>query len=222
MANWHDFLDVTERVGGWLVAGAGSLAVGWRWLRNVADGINAGRGFHREFGPEAAAQIRTMLEHVCRTTDELQVRQRIAEKHLQYGVYICHPDGRCVWANEYLCEAFGLSEHEFHGFEWLRAVDPRDAKRVYEEWAFSTKHVLPYSSRYRVINKHTGETWCAMTEAYAVTRGAGESQSVAFYMGFVVKDATDCTKPPTTPANRPDSWNLADEVPPSKNTQDPE
>lgn len=182
----NDWADIAERLGGWIVAGAGTLAVFWRRIRRLFDILRAGDGLHREFGPDAATQIRAMLERVTRSTDELQVRQKIAEQHLRIGIYICRPDGRCSWANDYLCELFGRSQDQMHGFGWIDAVHDDDRKRVYEEWHFATENVLPYRTTYAVV--HGGDVVPVKTEAFAVTHGKRVDGDVVFYVGFVIED----------------------------------
>lgn len=173
-----------ERTAGWLAVVAGVVVATWQRFKTLARAIVIANDFNTHFGPQAAGTIRSVLDVVSRSQSEQQVRQKIAERHLRLGIYICGKDGQCTYANEWLCEHFGIDSTRMIGMGWLDAVAAVDKQRVFQEWVNAVENGLPYRTSYMVHNRQSDETWQARTEAFAVNRGG----QVVFYVGYVVED----------------------------------
>jgi len=127
--------------------------------------------FRAQFGPDAAEAIKTILESVSRSQSIAEVRDRIQERHLRVGIYVCNPDGACTWCNEWLAEAFGRDERDMHGYGWLSSVEPSERIRAKEHWDYCLQSGIPYEDEYTVVNRRSGKTWRAKTDAVSVIKG---------------------------------------------------
>lgn len=187
VAGW---VEITERVAGWAAAVAGVLVVCWRRIKGLAGALGVAHGLHREFGADAARSLRLIVDSLQRSQSESQIRHALAEQHLGLGVYVCDREGRCTWANEYLCERFGLSLEEMRGHGghgWLRSIAPEHYSRAWERWDFAITNQLPYQDDYDVINARTGERWHGRTETLTrVVHG-----EIVYHLGYVIEEPLD-------------------------------
>ena len=58
-------------------------------------------------------------------------------------MYECSPEGNCVFANDKLCDLFGLSNEEMMGSGWLDGIEPIERERVYSTWKKSVEFRIP-------------------------------------------------------------------------------
>lgn len=178
----NNWLELVERGVAWVAAATGVVALFYKRLVAFVRALRIAHGFGDHFGVEAAATIYQILKSVERSQSESEIRHRIVEAKLGIGVYICDPQGRCTWCNEFLAESFGRDREQMLDFGWLAALDPSDADESFRHWAYAVEHGLPYRHRYRVINRRSGLEWLAETEAVAVTHG----DQLLCYVGWVV------------------------------------
>ena len=139
---------------------------------------------HDLFGSNPVDELHAILSTSSASIGELEIRQRIAERHLAIGVYVCRPDGECTWANDFLCEEFGLDSSEMRGYGWLSAVSRHDRERVHSAWTKAVELHLPYSETYAVKPEHK-ETWVAYSEAWPVK----ERERIICYVGYVKRNS---------------------------------
>lgn len=183
-------MDVTELVELVGVAAAVAGSVGsavwavYRFGGRVCRVVTSVDHLHDLFGNSPVAELHRIVSGIRSTVGELEVRQRIAERHLAIGIYVCGADGKCNWANSFLCGQFGLDLHEMLGYGWMAAVANAERIRVHAAWESAVTDDIPYEDRYTVIPKDGGESWEAMTEAWPIKVG----DKVVCYVGYVTRD----------------------------------
>jgi PAS domain S-box-containing protein len=173
-----------------LVAASGviGILVGAMWAC-VRLGRRAGRilptvdNLHFRFGETPIEELHRIVSSIQSSVGEIEIRQRIAERHLAIGVYVCDTEGRCTWANDYLCEAFGLDSTEMQGHGWLAAVASSERIRVHAAWVAAVSSQIPYEERYKVVNRHDASEWNAITEAWPVK----VEDRILCYVGYVTR-----------------------------------
>ena len=136
--------------------------------------------FHDLFGANPVDELHKIMSSASASIGELEIRQRIAERHLEIGVYVCRPDGECSWANDFLCEEFGLDSSEMRGYGWLSAIARDDRERVHTEWLRAIEHHVPFNETY-TVEPHSSEPWQAYSEALPVREG----ERIICYVGYV-------------------------------------
>lgn len=178
--------ETLERAVGWLAAAGGIAVAARKRITAIVRALVIADDFHTQFGAEAAATIREILDDVTRSQTVQQLRQRIAERHLRVGVYVCGPDGRCNWSNEWLAEAFGIDRDQMRGYGWLNAIATDERMQAIERWKYAVNNGTPYVDEYTITNTRSGKTWRAQTEAFAIQEQGG----VVCYVGYVVQKKT--------------------------------
>lgn len=170
---------------GLLLGGAGALFSGlwiaYKFASRAVRVLPAVDRLHDLFGLSPVDELHAVISGTAASVGELEIRQRISERHLAIGIYVCRPDGECTWANDFLCEQFGLDSQEMRGYGWLAAVSRHDRDRVLEAWTKAVTMHLPYSETYAVVPANDEETWVAMTESWPVKEG----EKIICYVGYV-------------------------------------
>jgi len=170
--------------------------------------------FVREFGELPAEKVRKAFLDLSKSQDLSELRQQVLAKHLEFGLYICDTSGRCIEANPYLCDLFGMSREEMLGLGWLNAVVPEHRQTVYADWMWSIKVDAPYRAEYKVENQRDASSVWVKTEAFTAKKGgviiaiAGILHEIEFPAnapvpapaGDVHAHAPEDTKPPQTTA----------------------
>ena len=84
-----------------------------------------------------------------------------------HPIYECSPDdgGGCIFANEHLCDLFGLSEEDMLGNGWIEGIEPEERERVYTIWTSAVEKKIPYECSYTIRNVKTGKRFNATTRA---------------------------------------------------------
>lgn len=177
-----DALELLERVGSWALAAAGVALAARKRVAAIVRAVVLAEQFRHQFGPASAETIRAILDDVTRSQSVHELRHRIQERTLRVGIYVCGPDGRCTWANEWLAESFGIDRADMRGYGWLNAIDGKERPRILEQWKFAIKNGTPYQTEYVVENKRSGKTWTAQTESFAVIQDG----AVVCHVGYVV------------------------------------
>jgi PAS domain-containing protein len=155
------------------------LSYGRRFIR-VVPTVDK---LHDLFGPDPIEVLHELVKDSQAAVGEIEIRQRIAERHLQIGIYVCSPNGKCSWANDYLCNAFGLDSSSMHGYGWLSAVNRSDQHRVHTAWTEAITKELPYREEYGVVPQDGEPRWRASTVAEPVIR----NNKIVCYVGYVTR-----------------------------------
>ena len=169
-----------------IVAGATGVILGiiWTLIRfgcRMYRVLPAVDRLHDLFGESPIHELHTVISDIRTAVGEVEIRQRIAERHLEIGIYVCTPDGKCTWANDYLCDAFGIDSSDMLGFGWLNAVSKNEQLRVHTAWKSAVAEGIPYRELYEVEPRDGRPNWKAMTQAWPVVRNG----KTVCYVGYV-------------------------------------
>lgn len=184
-------LDILPKILGWTGSVFGFFLVSWRWIRRALRAIRLADDFHHHFGDRCVEDIKRFVDEIRRCHTESEIRHRLAENYLLIGVYICNRDGLLTWANEHLCERFGLDMHSLEGNGWLSALPEEDREDAYNHWMAAVRNHIPYDCRYTIINQRTNKVQAMRTRAYSIRDDKNEVQC---YVGYVVEDVSDNEK----------------------------
>jgi hypothetical protein len=139
---------------------------------------------HREFGPSPVGELLDVLRSIEASHGEIEVRQRLAERHLEFGIFVATPAGQWTWANAWLCQSFGVDSTELRHNGWVQALADSEQVTEHEHWLRCINESLPYERTYTVEpHNRTSGAWKASTEAWPVTDRSGE---IICYVGYVV------------------------------------
>lgn len=169
---------------GAFAAASGVLWAVYRFGGQVVRAWRAMDRLHVEFGDDPIGKLLDIVHDIEASHGEFEIRQRIAERHLEIGIYVCQTDGKCTWTNDWLASAFDIDSKDMLGWGWLAAIDKSDQERVHEHWTKAVKEELPYSEEYWVDGERR---WYAHTEAWPVKRRG----KIICYVGNVIE-----TRPP--------------------------
>lgn len=180
--------SLVERLWLWLLAIVGAVGFAWRHVVGLHRDVLLVRSIRDQFGDDAAIVFREHFSQLLSFRSLAEARHAASEHEIQLGVYICDSSGRCVEANEFLSEMFGIDREDMLRFGWLSAINPEDYTRVHAEWMNSIQNRLPYRRiTYRVENRRTESTFQVSTSAFEI-RDETNSEVVG-YFGIVKKVA---------------------------------
>lgn len=148
-----------------------------RYWRSLSD-------LHDLYGDDPVKTLAAIIATIETGQGEIELRQRIAERHLKIGVYVCDVNGLCTWGNDVLCDSFGLDSREILGNGWIEAIEESEQQRVIEHWKRCVKDLLPYRESYRVIPAGH-DPWHAITKAWPVATTNGR---LLCYVGYVIEE----------------------------------
>ena len=102
-------------------------------------------------------------------------------------LYICKPNGNCIYASEGLCNLFRRTAEDMLCYGWTLAVKEQERNRAYTKWVECVKNNLPYEDIYQI------ETAAGVFEVYTNTHVVYDYDTVAenfkpdvlFYIGTV-------------------------------------
>lgn len=80
---------------------------------------------------KAELQERERIEAALRNSERLY---RAIGEAINYGIWICDPSGRNIYASESFLKLTGLTQEECSAFGWGSALHPDDAERTVEAW----------------------------------------------------------------------------------------
>lgn len=94
---------------------------------------------------------RLRAEEALRTSEQLY---RAIGESIDYGVWVCDPDGRIVYASESFLKLTGLSQEQCSSQDWLEALHPEDVEPALAAWreALRTGRQLDVELRFRGVD----------------------------------------------------------------------
>ena len=187
-------LETIGKAGGGLVAIAGAIwaiikymikpisKFGADFSYAVTKSVDGAKEMEAAFGNTPGQTIKGLLQELSmkRTVDEIQ--RNMMASHLGLGLYICSPDGKCLYANDVLCEIFGRDLHDMVDFGWLASIEGSERLSVHQVWMDCIKSQLPYNCTYTVVNPRTKARHSCSTMAVPVKAGS----VVTAYVGSLV------------------------------------
>ena len=92
-----------------------------------------------------------------RMEQELQQSERLYRaigESINYGVWVCAPDGRNIYASESFLKMVGLTQEECSSFGWGNVLHPDDAERTIAAWqeCVRTEGVWDIEHRFRGVD----------------------------------------------------------------------
>ncbi|MGB5217695.1 MAG: PAS domain S-box protein, partial [Smithella sp.] len=96
---------------------------------------------------------RREAEQALRESEKLY---RAIGESINYGIWICTPDGRNIYASESFLRLVGLTQKQCSDFGWGDAMDPNDAKRTIALWKKCVKSEENWDieHRFRGVDGH--------------------------------------------------------------------
>jgi len=154
-----------------------------KWITNGIKSIKLSDSFHEHFGDFPAKKIKELHNAIARSSDTLELRQSISEKHIGIGIYICEAEtGRCLWSNELLNELFEIDSVDMKGFGWASPIYESDSSVILDIWRAAVKDNNPYYATYKIKGKISGRIKEVTTHAIAVTDDNGQ---IMCYVGYL-------------------------------------
>jgi PAS domain S-box-containing protein len=128
-------------------------------------------------------ELANLQRETARTNADLATAHKEIEASEQRyrNLSACSPIGileldaadRCLYANPQWQTITGLTAEESLGDGWQRALDPRDAPDVMEEWNLARRANLEFSRELRFVNPRGGPR-CAQVRSRSIHTGRGE------------------------------------------------
>jgi PAS domain S-box-containing protein len=104
----------------------------WRWLASYARPRFANDGtFLGEVGSSMDITSRKQAEEDLRKSEMIY---RAIGEAIDYGIWICEPDGRNTYASQSFLELLGITQQECSDFGWGDTLHPEDSERTIAAW----------------------------------------------------------------------------------------
>jgi len=154
-----------------------------KWIINGIKSIELSNSFHEHFGTFPAKKIKDLHNTISRSSNTLELRQSISEKHMQIGIYICEAEtGRCVWTNDFLNELFEMDSTHMKDYGWAAAIHESDSAKILDIWREAVTENNPYYAEYKIKGRLTNRVKHISTHAIAVT---DENHQKLCYVGYM-------------------------------------
>lgn len=145
-----------------LAWGAGALIGTWRsfiYIRKrwYLPTIKLAQKVLYELNNNGGKSIKDLVEKTNKTVAKLAATNEAMLTISDECIFKCSPDGRCIFANESLCDLYGASHDEMMGYGWINflAQDERDANE--KNWKRAVENDTNISSEYTVVHGTTRE-----------------------------------------------------------------
>jgi len=96
----------------------------------------------------------TDLKEVSEKLRRSESLYRTIGESIDYGIWICNPDGRNVYASDSFLKLVGMTQQQCSDFGWGDVLHPKDAERTIEAWkeCVRTEGVWDIEHRYRGVD----------------------------------------------------------------------
>ena len=122
----------------------------------------------RELTTNGGASMKDVMIQTRDIAHIAAARANAISNHSRFSMFECDPSGKCVFANESLCEMFGLDRAEMIEYGWLGAIVDEERAATNDAWAKAVKEHIPYSWNYHIKNRRTGEIVACSAHAHPV------------------------------------------------------
>jgi PAS domain S-box-containing protein len=89
-----------------------------------------------------------------RAEEALRRRERIYRaigESIDYGIWLCEPDGRNTYSSSSFLKLVGLTQEECSNFDWANALHPDDAERTLAAWRECVRTQGRWNSEHRFL-----------------------------------------------------------------------
>ena len=179
--------DILELIGiaAALAGGVGgTLLVIWKFGKNIYTAVVLAHRMGNTFGRRGDETLSAFILRAEAEIIEGRARRSIIETTIGLGIYICDTEGRCVFANDWIIENYGVDSADISGHGWLAGVVNSDRAEVHQHWQYCVDNRVPYNAAYTIRNPRTGKEIKAATTATEVMDATG---TVAFWIGTVTE-----------------------------------
>ncbi len=87
-------------------------------------------------------ELTASLEHSQKTEENLLQSQRIYRaigESIDFGIWICEPDGRNIYASDSFLQLVGITQEECSNFGWGEVLHPDDSEKTIAAWKECTR-----------------------------------------------------------------------------------
>lgn len=164
----------------------GVLGYLYKLYKKIKPVISKISVIYEQLTPNGGSSLADKINKIKDKVTISEMRQQIVWANLAIGYYECNKEGECTYANNNLCEMFGLSPEQMKGKGWLRAIDGEEERlKVWQIWQNAIKNHLPYEVHYKIRNRKTQEVINCITTAYTCLDDKNEA---IYYFGTVEKE----------------------------------
>jgi PAS domain S-box-containing protein len=123
---------------------------------------------------ESAGSVVTFIDITERRQIEDRLRAseslyRAVGESIDYGVWVCEPDGRNVYASDSFLKLIGITQEQCSGFGWGDALHPDDAERTIAAWKRCVETGGPWDIEHRF--RDTEGNWHPILARGVAVRG---------------------------------------------------
>ena len=157
---------------------SGSIYWAWKAYKKI-------KAIYFQLVPNGGSSLADKIERIEFSLLITNMRHQIVCSNLNIAYYECEADGSCSFANQQLCDLFGLSEQQILGNGWYKAIADDERSRVKDNWDNARLQRLPYDQNYDVINQRTKERYLCRATGYTCYNN--NKHEPIYYFGTVVK-----------------------------------
>jgi PAS domain S-box-containing protein len=123
----------------------------YRWFMTRAFRFQVDDGTEKWFGTNTDIEEQKQIESRLRASE--RVYRAIGES-IDYGVWICSPDGRNTYASPSFLNLVGLTQEQCSEFGWGNVLHPDDAERTMAAWrrCVAEQRIWDVEHRFRAVD----------------------------------------------------------------------
>jgi len=123
-----------------------------KWIRERAE---------LEFDPEGSllggfgtSQDITDLKNIEAQLQQTKEQFRIMGESVDYGVWLCNPDGGVEYVSQSFLELVNMTLEEVRGFGWVKRLVPDDVDAMLKNWRHCLQTGKAWDSEHRIVDRH--------------------------------------------------------------------
>lgn len=114
---------------------------------------------------------RKQAEEALRASERIY---RAIGESIDYGIWICTPDGRNTYASQSFLDLVGITQEQCSNFGWGDTLDPQDAERTLETWKECARNEGKWDIEHRYRRKVDGQYHAILARGAPVRNERGE------------------------------------------------